>query len=194
MSSGPHTALNPAIIPFAVLCGTLVLGAVALVFLTRKIARVRLLRELRLAAEAKAAEERLGEKPILVDVFVGPSLDESSAHGGKLPWAIIQVRPTLGLTRRYAKSFSAHAQPIATTLNAEVSSPHPHHAIEKRPGYLRSPLVDGNVLQVSVGIIMPAPSLADGMETLEASEYCIGTADVVACSLLGARQRLIGIN
>ena len=86
-------------------------------------------------------------------------------------------------------------QPIATSLNANVSSPHPHHAIEQRPGYTRTPYIDGNVLQVSVGLVMPTPPPADGTDVpLEKREYCIGTADVVVCTLLGARQRLIGLN
>lgn len=76
-----------------------------------------------------------------------------------------------------------------------MSSPHPHHVIEKRPGYVRNALVDGNVLQVSVGIAMPtASSPGEEAMTLQSLDYCIGTSDVVVCTLLGARQRLIGIN
>ena len=65
---------------------------------------------------------------------------------------------------------------------------------------MRAPLVDGNVLQLSVGIAMPSRTArreAEGQPAemvLESLEYCIGTSDVVVCSLLGARQRLIGIN
>ena len=94
----PTTAINPAIIPLSVLCGVLVLGGIAAVLITRKIARARLLLELRLAAEAKAAEERLGEKPVLVDVYVGPSPDwsllSSLEQQSTLPWTIIQVSPS----------------------------------------------------------------------------------------------------
>ncbi|EKM57650.1 uncharacterized protein PHACADRAFT_251391, partial [Phanerochaete carnosa HHB-10118-sp] len=162
---------SPEIIPLAVLCGGLVIGGFAAVLITRKIARQRLLLELRSAAEARIVEDRLGEKPVLVDIYVGPSPDESS---GDLHWTIVQ--------------------PISTTFNAQVSSPHPHHTIEKRPGYLRTPLVDGNVLQVSMGISMPTPPFPNGTEAfLESCEYCIGTSDVVLCTLLGARQRLVGI-
>ena len=88
-------------------------------------------------------------------------------------------------------------QPVSTSLHPFVSSPHPHHAIEPRPGYARHPLVDGNVLQVSVGITMPSASSTgkiDSEADLESLDYCIGTSDVVVCSLLNARQRLIGIN
>lgn len=175
MSTAGSPHINPAIIPLAVLCGGLILGGVAAVYITRKIARARLLLELRQAAEAKAAEERLGEKPALVDIYVGPSLAEEGMQGGELPWPVFR--------------------PIAASLNAHLSSPHPHHTLEKRPGYPRNPLIDGNVLQVSVGIAMPSPAPPDGTETsLEKREYCIGTSDVVVCTLLGARQRLIGIN
>lgn len=55
MSLNTHPAINPAIIPLAVLCAGLVVGGIAAVLITRKIARARLLLDLRLAAEAKAA-------------------------------------------------------------------------------------------------------------------------------------------
>ncbi|GJE85294.1 hypothetical protein PsYK624_013730 [Phanerochaete sordida] len=170
--SSASTHINPAIIPLAVLCGGLIVGGVAAIYLTRKVARARLLLELRRAAEAKAAEAQLGEKPVLVDIFVGELV---AGRAPALPWPALQ--------------------PIATSLNPGVSSPHPHHTIEQRPGYSRTPYVDGNVLQVSVGLVMPTPPPADGTEaSLEKREYCIGTADVVVCTLLGARQRLIGLN
>lgn len=83
---------SPDIIPLAVLCGGLVVGGIAAVLITRKIARQRLLLELQLAAEAKVAEDRLGEKPVLVDICVGPSPDKPS---GELHWAIVQVCATI---------------------------------------------------------------------------------------------------
>lgn len=42
---------------------------------------------------------------------------------------------------------------------------------------------------------MPKPSSSgEAGASLESLEYCLGTSDVVVCSLLGARHRLIGIN
>jgi hypothetical protein len=86
-------------------------------------------------------------------------------------------------------------QPISSVLQASLSSPHPHHTIEKRPGYSRNALVDGNVLHVSVGISMPSLSTSrEEALDLQSVEYCIGTSEVVMCSLLATRQRLVGLN
>ena len=61
--------------------------------------------------------------------------------------------------------------------------------------------MDGNVINVAVGIAMPSsslntnsPSYCDGGQTAETLDYCIGTSQVVVCTLLGARQRLVGFN
>lgn len=88
-------------------------------------------------------------------------------------------------------------QPLATTVNTSVSSPHPHRTIEHKAGHMHRPLIDGNVLEVSVGIAMPRPPSQDDLDMiapLESFEYCIGTSDTVVCTLLGARQRLLGLN
>ena len=81
------------------------------------------------------------------------------------------------------------------------SCPHPHRSIENKPGYAHAPLIDGNVIEVSVGIAMPSsslntrsPNFCDGGQTVETLDYCIGTSTVVVCTLLGARQRLVGFN
>ncbi len=88
-------------------------------------------------------------------------------------------------------------QPIGVQLNEGYYCPHPHRVIEKRAGYDKVHFVDGNVLNVSVGIAMPRPPSQADMDMIapiESFEYCIGTSDTVVCTLLGARPRLIGIN
>ena len=88
-------------------------------------------------------------------------------------------------------------QPFGLQVNEGMYCPHPHRTIEKRTAFDKYQLVDGNVLGVSVGIAMPRPSSQAHMDMIapiESFEYCIGTSDAVVCTLLGARQRLIGIN
>lgn len=93
MSSTPHPAINPAIVPLSVLCAGLVLGGIAAVYITHRIARTRLLLQLRLAAEAEAAEKKIGEKPVLVDVYVGPCPNRAAAQYADVSWSSLQVRP-----------------------------------------------------------------------------------------------------
>ena len=196
MGSDPSIS-STAIIPLAVLCVFLLIGAIGAIIATRKIARARLLRELQLAAEAKAAEARLGEKPELVELYVQPPPPyHETALAGELPWTNVLVRnDTRDCLAPRSDGFLLILQPISSTLQSSLSSPHPHHTIEKRPGYARSPFIDGNVLQLSVGIVMPNQAKAEGQPLdLQTVEYCIGTSDVVVCSLLNARQRLVGLN
>jgi hypothetical protein len=87
LSSGVSST---AVIPLVVLSVLLVFGGIALIILTRKIARVRLLRELQLAAEAKRVEESLGEKPVLVDFHVEPY--RIRPFESELSWTALQVR------------------------------------------------------------------------------------------------------
>ena len=71
-SSGGH-GVNSAIIPLAVLCSGLIVGGIAAIIITRKIARIRLLRQIMLAEQEAAAEEEfMGRKPVLTDIYVGP--------------------------------------------------------------------------------------------------------------------------
>lgn len=126
-------AINPAIIPLAVLCGILVVGGVAAVFITRRIARVRLLLELRWAAEAKAAEEKLGDKPVLVDVYVGPSPDLSSVEAeGKLPWTVVQVSCLLTAHATY----SHQGRDVSV---AHISCSPPRNVVTTPASYNRKP-------------------------------------------------------
>lgn len=84
-------SVNPAIVPLAVLCAGLVIGGIAAIFLTRRIARARMLLEVHLAAEA-IREAEIGEKPTLVDIYVGALPELAPADADKLPWPRLLVR------------------------------------------------------------------------------------------------------
>lgn len=132
-ATNANPAINPAIIPLAVLCGILVVGGVAAVFITRRIARVRLLLELRWAAEAKAADERLGDKPVLADVYVGSSPDLSSIEGeGKLPWTVVQVSYLL-------TAHATHSHQGCDISVAHISCSPPRSVVTAPASYNREP-------------------------------------------------------
>lgn len=87
-------ALNAGIAPLAILCVCLVIGAIAGIVLTRKIARIRLLRELQQAAEAQLEAERLANaKPELVDVYIEQPKKSLVLDRALLPWPDVLVRP-----------------------------------------------------------------------------------------------------
>ena len=129
--SNNRTAVSPAIIPLSVLCAGLILGGIAAVLITRRIARARLLLELRLAAEAKAAEERLGVKPVLVDVYVGPS--PALARGEGLPWPSVQVSRRRFWLHAVCSRAPAHRDEAAR--GRVLAAPAPH---DRKPPGLRA--------------------------------------------------------
>ena len=88
----PH--ITNGIIPLAVLFAGLVAGGIAAIYLTKKITRLRVLRQIALAAqEAQAEEEFMGRKPILTDVYLGPPPQLSGGnHPYRLPWPDLKVR------------------------------------------------------------------------------------------------------
>ncbi|KAI0726610.1 hypothetical protein BC629DRAFT_1601792 [Irpex lacteus] len=151
--------VNSGVIPLAVLCACLLLGGVASIFLTRKIATLRAIQDMERAVQAQLEAERIErEKPAVVDVYIQqPKRDLSVRKDrGTVPWPDIL--------------------PIGVQLNEGYYCPHPHRVIEKRAGYDKVHFVDGNVLNVSVGIAMPRPPSQADMDMIapiESFEYCI---------------------
>lgn len=109
MSSNPSPGgfgLQAAVIPLAVLCSGLVVGGIAAFFITRKIGKMRIERQILLAQqELEAEEEFMGHKPILMDIYLGPSTkpqptvavaDEPAtrrhSHVYHSSWSNLQVR------------------------------------------------------------------------------------------------------
>ncbi|KAI0688423.1 hypothetical protein BC835DRAFT_312822 [Cytidiella melzeri] len=170
--------VNPGVIPLALLSAALVIGGLSMFYLTRRIARVRLEQEIERTLQARLEAERVErDRPPLVDVYI--------------------QQPDKGLVVDFDGLLWTDVLPLGVRLNEGRCCPHPHRVVENRPGYDKRSLVDGNVLEVSVGIAMPRPSSQadlDMIAPLASFEYCIGTSETVVCTLLGARQRLVGIN
>ena len=87
---------NSGVIPLAVLCSGLVVGGIAAIYITRKIARMRVLRQILLAQqEALAQELLLNTKPTLTDVYIGPPPElPDGAYINDVPWGQLQLRHT----------------------------------------------------------------------------------------------------
>lgn len=88
--------VNSGVIPLAVLSVGLVIGGILAVYITRKTARIRLLRQIMLAQQEALAEEQfLKQKPTLTDVYIGPPpIQPSKPCPGtsySSPWLDIQV-------------------------------------------------------------------------------------------------------
>ncbi len=86
MSSTPGLNADSAIIPLAVLCFGLVAGGIAAVIITRKISRARVIMQIR---QAQELAEGVGEKPLLVEVRIGPPPEDRSRGpvSYPLPWS-----------------------------------------------------------------------------------------------------------
>lgn len=123
---------NAAIIPLVVLCAGLIVGGIAAIYITRKIARVRLLRQLMLAEQEALAEEMfMGRKPILTDVYIGPPPDiPDEYHVYPLPWPDFQVSHvrTISPDRRFD---SLLCDSLCQRASIKVS-PRPTHIVPSR--------------------------------------------------------------
>lgn len=201
----PHESLemglNSAIVPLALLSVVLLFGGIAAIILTRKITDIRVLREFERIAQAQQEAEKVEKaKPELVDVYIEQPSKEFVLYREALRWADVRVRffdPSYDISTQAHACFELVQQPLATTFDESLYCPHPHRAIERRQGRSENPLIDGNVVEVSVGIAMPRPPShadLDMIYPLESFEYCIGTSDTVVCTLVGARPRLLGLN
>ena len=91
--SGHGPRLTNGMIPLLVLFVGLVAGGIAAIYLTKKITRLRVLRQIALAAQqAREEEEFMDRKPVLTDVYLGsPPQQPGGKHIYPLPWPHLQV-------------------------------------------------------------------------------------------------------
>ena len=88
--------VSSGVIPLSVLCACLLIGGIASIVFTRRIATMRAVQEMENTAQAQQEAERIErEKPQLVDVYIAqPKRDLVLTHD-KLPWPDVQVRTSL---------------------------------------------------------------------------------------------------